>query len=925
MMTVSVSSAPGKILAMFVAVLIFNGVAAPARADNPDNAMENIAAVQQSDGTTVRFTFKLPPSSMPRLFVLDSPPRLVLDFNGLEPGERLRNFSFNDKLLKAATIISVPDRTRVVLALHQPVRHVLRLQGQELLLALVPAPLEPAVAVAVPAADAAKGEALAAAENTSMGKKNTPHGPGAETLLVELTVNGQEMPGIVRADRLADGRMALPLEAWRTAGLRPAGDPVTLPDKQRGYALESVANLAYHVDRASLVLALTVPAAAFDSATYSLGNVQAAPANSGSVGMYLNYSLAATRQQPGSSAFGGSVESVVFSGASSLVSGVVVHSDSQASSVMRTDTYWRRDWPAEMRTLVLGDAMGGDGGWSRPVRYGGVRYGRDFTLAPGYISYPLPAISGSAALPSTVDVLVNNQRQSSANIKAGPFDLTNVPVVSGAGEINLVVRDLRGVETVLTQSYYSTQRLLAAGLSDFSAESGALRRNYGSASNDYGRFFAAGSYRYGFTQGLTVAGRAELQRTRQAGGVEATGLLGTLAVGRVAFALSHSADDGSDNRSGRHWLAAIERMSPRAGGAIQWDRFDAGFEQFGADAGELRPKNRLQANIGIALGGGRSAGLSYVRQANWNGEDFALAGANLGIALAGNVYLSVYGSQQRAAEKSWSGGLNLIVPLGNQRTVVATSDRDRDGKRANVVQASSLAPPGEGWGWSLRASDTETRMGQAGVTLNSAYARLTADASVDSESKALRIGADGSAGWFEGLTFATRRIEQGAFAVVRVGDIEGVAVSRSNQVMATTNSKGLALVPGLLPYQTNVLTVDPDKLPMGINIGSVERLTMPHARSGVLLDFPVRRSRNVLATLQQENGAPVPPGARVKVSPGNQQFIVAKRGKVYLTDVHGADHIDVRWDGGSCTLPLVLDAVTTGETEVGPLICGSHK
>src|ERR1700676_1137542 len=178
---------------------------------------------------------------------------------------------------------------------------------------------------------------------------------------------------------------------------------------------------------------------------------------------------------------------------------------------------WRR-WLWATRWAAL--AAGAD-------RYGmdGVLYARDYSLAPGFITYPLPAFSASAALPSTVDVLVNNQRQASASVKPGPFDLVNVPVVSGAGQINLVVRDLRGVETVITQSYYASPQLLAAGLSDFSAEAGAMRRNFGTQSNNYGPVFAAGSYRYGFNSALTAGGRVEVQDTRQAGGLEAAGLL----------------------------------------------------------------------------------------------------------------------------------------------------------------------------------------------------------------------------------------------------------------------------------------------------------------------------------------------------------------------------------------------------------------
>jgi outer membrane usher protein len=900
------------------AIFVVSGLALPARADDAGQAIEDISVVQHADGTTVRFKFSAPMPHTPTFFALDAPARLVIDFAGIERSKR-RTFSFGAGLINSAEMISASGRSRVVLALREPVHPVFRLDGDDLLMTLAPAASTPAIAE--PAATTGGRQQNHA--GTKIGPMRRKGGdPQPESLLVELTVNGEPVPGIVLAQRLDDGRLALPLQAWQAVGLRSVGAPVTLPDRQPGYALESVPNLVYRIDRAQLVLALTVPAAAFDASTVSLRRAQAGTPDRSAAGMYLNYGLVAERQQARTSTFGGAVDAVVFTGAGALVAGAVVRSDQRGRSVKRTDTYWRTDWPAEMKALVIGDAVGGSGGWSRPVRYGGIRYGRDFALAPGYIAYPLPTVSGSAALPSTVDVLVNNQRQSSASVKAGPFDLSNVPVVSGAGEINLVVRDLRGVETVLTQGYYSSPLLLAGGLSDFSAESGALRRNYGGANDGYGQVFAAGSYRYGINSALTVGARAELQRTRQAGGVEATGLLGTLAVARAAAAWSHSADDGAQERSGVRWLAALERTSPRGGGALQWEHFDKRFVQFGADAGEIRPRNRVQANLGLALGAGKSAGLSYVRQTSWSGERITLAGINLGMALAGQGYLSAYASQQFEPVAAWSAGLNLIVPMGNQSTLSATTEHGSAGRAANIVQASRSAPPGEGWGWSVRTRDAANREVQAGLVRSTHYGQFGADVNAGADANAVRVSADGSLGWFEGLLFAAKRIDQGAFVVARVGNIEGVAISRSNQVLATTNRRGLAFVPGLLPYQTNVLTLEPDKLPLDVNIGSVRREVVPYARSGVLVDFPVRRARNVLVTLHQASGAPVPPGAEVTVSPGNREFIVAKRGKVYLMDIQGANSIDVRWKGGHCTLPLALEPATSGETQVGPLVCG---
>jgi len=179
----------------------------------------------------------------------------------------------------------------------------------------------------------------------------------------------------------------------------------------------------------------------------------------------------------------------------------------------------------------------------------------------------------------------------------------------------------------------------------------------------------------------------------------------------------------------------------------------------------------------------------------------------------------------------------------------------------------------------------------------------------------------------QGLPFLSRRIDQGAFAVVHVGDVEGVAVSLSNQVTTTTNENGLALVTGLLPYQLNRLTINSDLLPLDTEVGGVLQSIVPYARSGVFVDFPVRRSRNALVVLQQRGGEPVPPGARVTLISSNQEFIVARRGEVYLMDLKDDNKIEVRWKDGGCSLPLPLPAVAGGgeAPRVGPLTCGGMQ
>ncbi|HEY0339771.1 MAG TPA: fimbria/pilus outer membrane usher protein, partial [Steroidobacteraceae bacterium] len=567
----------------------------------------------------------------------------------------------------------------------------------------------------------------------------------------------------------------------------------------------------------------------------------------------------------------------------------------------------------------------------------------DFTLAPSYITYPMPSISGSAALPSTVDVLLNDRRAATSNVQPGPFELTDVPIVTGAGQMQLVVRDLLGRETVVSQSYYVAPVLLASGLSDFSFEAGSLRENYGTRSDDYGSGFGAGTYRLGITDLLTAGARVEAQRDRGAAGVDIAMIVSDFAV--IGLAMGYSVADGEH---GGHYVASVQRTTRLGGVSLSIEHFDAGYSQFGETGTqtgsrdisttpgaaqwapitrEPRPKDQVAAQGGISIGTRTTVGMSLTEQTSWEGDRFSLLGVNLGMQLPGNVYLGVYSSKELSAGKTWSGGLTVTVPIGGRRTVAASSTRDAGGQLVDTVQATQTVPSGPGWGWHVAASDDPTQRLLAGATYNGAYGQLTAEADAGSGADAVRLGANGSLEWMEGHVFASRRIDEGAFAVVHVGDVEGVPVSLSNQVIAVTDHHGIALVTGLLPYQANALTLDPEQLPLDVEIGGVRETVVPYARSGAFVNFPVKRSRNASVVLQQPGGAPVPAGARVTMTPGNQEFVVAKRGEVYLIDLAKDNRIDVRWKDGGCVLTIRMPPLPTDSeaVRIGPLMCGATK
>jgi len=144
---------------------------------------------------------------------------------------------------------------------------------------------------------------------------------------------------------------------------------------------------------------------------------------------------------------------------------------------------------------------------------GGAQVSRDFSLRPDLITYPVPTLAGSSAVPSAVDLYVNNVRQFSGTAPSGPFAINAVPSIRGAGEAVIITRDVLGRSVMTTVPLYIDSRLLVSGLTDFSVEAGFVRRAYALRSFDYaGDPSLSGSLRYGLTDRLTLEAHGEFTR-----------------------------------------------------------------------------------------------------------------------------------------------------------------------------------------------------------------------------------------------------------------------------------------------------------------------------------------------------------------------------------------------------------------------------
>ena len=113
----------------------------------------------------------------------------------------------------------------------------------------------------------------------------------------------------------------------------------------------------------------------------------------------------------------------------------------------------------------------------------------------------------------------------------------------------------------------------------------------------------------------------------------------------------------------------------------------------------------------------------------------------------------------------------------------------------------------------------------------------------------------------DGVVTPSRRIND-SFALVSTG-APGVDVLHENRKLGKTDSSGHLLVPDLIPYQANRVSIDVENLPVDTRLESTKAVVVPQSRSGVVANFQLERYVAATVILKTPDGQFLPPGAGV--------------------------------------------------------------
>lgn len=599
----------------------------------------------------------------------------------------------------------------------------------------------------------------------------------------------------------------------------------------------------------------------------------------------------------------------------------------------RHDTHFVYSNPRRLLSFTVGDTVSSSLPWTRPIRIGGVQLRRDFSLRSDVVTSPLLSYSGVAAVPSAIDLYIDNVRTWSGATEAGPFVVTDLPLVNSRGEAIFVLRDEAGNETVTTVPFFATRDLLKKGQLDFSLEAGRAREDFGISNFAYGDgTLTLATVRYGATDRLTLQGHLEHASDLLSGNMGIATVLFNQAEISIAAGASRHGDAtgqiGHLNLRTEVGGADINLSSTRTFGEYRDLAYTTGLDYLGPDASEvdiqrLRPP-RAQDALSVSFPfEDAQLSVSFIHSER---ADFTTSVASVSYSQQFDWRDSTL--RLNAFHDISSSGTGLVaafsIPLGKRTTANAGLSRGLMGDlRATAAVARQLDQETGGYGYLGEVSATEdgSLSGRGSASYRSPYG--VAEAGLRYEDSTGRAATSAS---FEGAlvaagggVFAGNRIAD-AFAVVDVG-VPDVPIELHNRPVARSGASGRALIPNLQSYRNNRISIDPNDLPLDAAVDATAMNVVPARRSGVSVTFGGDAGSSALVVLRTDTGEFVEAGSRAVLNAEGEAIPVGYDGEIWMEDLRSQNRLVVETGRGTCTATFTFEPAPGEIVVIDPVEC----
>lgn len=743
-----------------------------------------------------------------------------------------------------------------------------------------------------------------------------PTAASAEQILtyqLELVIN-QYATGDVVPVTFRQGHYFVAAASLQQAGLKPE----MLSSEQVN--LSTLSGVGVQYESESQRLLLSVPSDWLQPQSFSADETYQRYSAQSNSGALLNYDVYTSRTDGGGSQLSVGNEVRLFGPYGYLSNSGLLQQKLAGgggeSGYVRYDTTLGNFDEQHALSWRAGDLITNALAWSNSVRLGGMQVSRDFSLRPDIVTYPLPQFSGEAAVPTTVDLFINGNRSASTQVRPGPFTVSNLPFINGAGEATIVTQDAQGRQISLTLPFYASSALLKPGLSDYSFAAGALRQDYGIKNFSYGEAVTSGSYRYGINDYLTLEGHAEGANALALGGIGSVVKVFNYGVVNTSYTQSRMRGQG-----GRQFSWGYQYNYNAFNFSTQHQLRNSDFANLALYENTVHHADNVQENNGnmpsyslsrrssqysasLSMNQYGNLGAAYIDikdQQNSQTRMLNLSWSR-GLWLGSNLTFS---ASKNIGMEGWSSALSLTIPLGSDSSAAISTERTPEGRTRQQVGYSRTAPSDGGFGWDMAYANQSGEDSYQQASLNWRNTMLQTKAGFYGSRGRYTQWADisGSVAMMDGVLFASNEIND-AFVVVSTNHYPHVKVRYENQPIGETDSRGYLLIPRVVSYYPAKYEIDTLNLPDNVAAVDTEQRLSVQRKSGYLLTFSLKTVQALTLMLRDMQGNPIPVSSQVQQN-GNTLTYVGWDGMVYLQDSMPGTVVDIILpEGQRCRVAL---------------------
>jgi outer membrane usher protein len=546
---------------------------------------------------------------------------------------------------------------------------------------------------------------------------------------------------------------------------------------------------------------------------------------------------------------------------------------------------------------------------------GGLNFSKVYGMTPDLITQPMAGFTGVATSPSQVEVRVGGVPVAYSQVGAGPFELQNLRQYGGANDVQVVIRDALGREQVIAFPFYFNSSSLREGLHEYSYSVGKVRTNIGQPTDSYDNTAFSAFHRFGYSDSLTLGGRAEAAEDLNNIGVQAAwrsnalGVLAAAASGssykgqagdatmlsynysQPKFAFTSIARRYSDSYAPLETLVYGFNRSAEYGASLSW------YPSIGTTFNLSHTLTQTRADVGT-----RVSSLSFTN------------------SLGPTSFL--YATLQRTDDDTLhqpntSLFIGWLYRFGGKYTASAYAVHDETGNQTLFTQLARDIPWGEGLGYRVgwtgtQPQNTDRFSGYAQWNLPALSVSMDVNTlpAQGGQSDYRELALAGSVA-FAGNAWGFSRPIADSFAIVRLGaPVSGVRAMANSQEIGVTNDRGQVIDPILGSFYESQISVNDQDVPLQYVMGKNIYRVRPDYRSGVDVNFALRRVQGVDGVIRLRNGQATPTADNQLVTLTRdgqlyQEFQIGREGHFYIENIAtGTYRGEIKTTERSCSFEL---------------------